>query len=90
MTTNMKEFINEVNYFHHHRTLEKISNRKPTLSKRIFRLQQNAAQKDDGVFKTGGHFKIRGNIVNDDQYFDHAHKVNLILADKIKSILNRK
>ena len=57
MTTNMKEFINEVNYFHHHKTLERISRRKPTLSKRIFRLKQNVPQKDDNVFKTGGYFK---------------------------------
>ena len=53
----MKEFINEVNYFHHHKTLERISRRKPTLSKRIFRLKQNVPQKDENVFKTGGYFK---------------------------------
>ena len=58
MTTNMKEYINEVNYFHHHKTLEKINHRKPTLSNRIFRLKQNITQKEESVFKTGGHFKI--------------------------------
>jgi hypothetical protein len=86
----MKEFMSEVNYYHHHKTLERINTRRPNLSRRLFRLKKSPSNKNDKVFKTSGHFQIRGQVINEDQYFDQAHKLNILLAKRIQAIEHRK
>jgi len=86
----MKEYIEETNYFNHHKTLQSIKNRR-----RIFAFQQLDAKpklnlSTNAIFKTGGCFKIKGEYINQDQYFDQAFKTNIILAKKLETIENRK
>lgn len=87
----MKEFMREINQNNHYRALEIIKKRKPLLLRRTDTVKHNKSMdKTSKIFKTGGYFKIRGEYVNEDLYFDEAFKVNKILAKKLSVIDNRK
>lgn len=86
----MDQIMHEVSYFNHRKALKKISSKKGTLSMRVFRKKKSWGSSKDPIFKTGGHFRIMGQYVNDDEYFDKAHKMNILLAKRIQAIENRK
>ncbi|CAI2363403.1 unnamed protein product [Moneuplotes crassus] len=63
------------------------SGRNKFQSKSISKSRSKSKKK---IFKSGGHFKLQGRVINEDQYFDEAYKTNILLARRLRAIDTRK